>query len=565
MKTEPTRRKFLKESAMTAIVLATGSFNILHSRENKEYDILIKNGLVFDGLGTEGKYLDILISKDKIFKIGNEFNENLAKKIIDAKGLVVSPGFIDPHTHTDENLLINPKAESFIRQGVTTEIGGNCGDSPFPFKPERVEERKKQYKEKYDIDAGWSDIDGFYSRMEKQGIAINYASLLGQGSVRSYVVGNEDVPPTEEELQEMKNIIESNMRSGAIGISSGLEYTPSSFAKTEELIELCRSVAKYNGVYSTHLRNEDDTLLEAVDEAIKIAKDSGVSLEISHLKTCYPRNWNKIDRLIDMLEKADESGIKIMADRYPYIAFATSLSACFPTWTRAGETQDFLDRLKDENLKEKIDSYLKEKEIKYGSWKNVVISGVATEKNKYCEGKNIEDLARQNSSNPIQFIKDLIIEERSRVGMITFAMNEDNLKRILSHPLVVIGSDGSSIAPYGELGKGKPHPRNYGSFARVLGKYVRSESLFSMQTAIKKMTSMTAKKFNIANRGVLKENYYADIAIFDPSSIEDLSNWSNPHQYPRGMKHVIVNGKLTIFEEEHTGNLSGKIIRRGVI
>jgi len=564
MKNNISRREFIKETSLSAILLTNPSiFHIFHFQKfDKEYT-LIKNGLIIDGISNNINKKDILIKGDKIIKISKQIKESKAYNIINAKNLIVSPGFIDPHTHTDENLLINPKAESFIRQGVTTEIGGNCGDSPFPISKDKLEERKKYFKEKYDIDADWVDVNGFYNKMENQGISINYASLLGQGTLRGYVVGYNDIEPSEEQLNIMKSIIKENLKSGVLGLSTGLEYTPSSFTKTNELIELCKIVAEYNSVYSTHLRNEDDTLLEAVNEAIDIAKKSGVSLEISHLKTCYPRNWNKIDELLLTLESAKEKGIKILADRYPYTAFATSLSACFPTWTREGSTDDFINRLKDINLAEKIDNYLKEKEIKYGNWENVLISNLESEKNKYCIGKNILELSKINQKTPIQFIKDLLIEEKSNVGMIVFAMSENNLTRILKHPLVVIGSDGSSIAPYGVLGQGNPHPRHYGAFARVLSKYVREEKIMDLPTAIKKMTSITAKKFNIMNRGSIKENYYADITIFDPDEVKDLSEFNKPHQYAKGIKYVLVNGKLTINEEEHTGILSGKIIRRG--
>jgi len=564
MENNISRRDFLKKTAFSAILLSnSNSFKYLTlSKFNKEYT-LIKNGLLIDGLGNDAIEKDILIKNDKILKIDKQIKESKSYNIINAKHLVVSPGFIDPHTHTDENLLINPKAESFIRQGVTTEIGGNCGDSPFPISKDKLEERKKYFKEKYDIDADWVDVNGFYNKMENQGISINYASLLGHGTLRGYVIGYNDIEPTEEQLNIMKSIIEDNLKSGVMGLSTGLEYTPGSFAKTNELIELCKIVAKYNSVYSTHLRNEDDTLIEAVNEAIDIAEKSGVSLEISHLKTCYPRNWNKIDKLLLTLESAKEKGINILADRYPYTAFATSLSACFPIWTREGTSDDFINRLKDVNLSDRIDSYLKEKEIKYGSWENVLISNVDSEKNKYCIGKNILELSNINQKNPIQFIKDLLIEEKSNVGMIVFAMSENNLKRILKHPLVVIGSDGSSIAPYGVLGQGNPHPRHYGAFARVLNKYVREEKVLDLPTAIKKMTSITAKKFNIMNRGVIKENFYADITIFDPDEVKDLSEFNKPHQYAKGIKYVLVNGRITINEEEHTGALSGKIIRRG--
>lgn len=558
------RREFIADSAKIAAVLAMGNINIFGRSKDKDFDVLIKNGTMYDGLGKKGVEMDIAILDDKIIKIGKKINPNKARIVIEAKGMVVSPGFIDAHTHTDTNLFINPKAESKIRQGVTTEINGNCGDSPVPISDKSFEAEKKRYKKEYDIDLNWKDMDGFLKEMDKRKISINFATLLGQGALREAVVGLNDVEPSKDQLEMMKQIVADCMIAGAVGISSGLEYTPSGFAKTDELTELCKVVAKYNGVYATHLRNEDDTLIEAIQEAIKISEDSKVSLQLSHLKTCYPRNWNKIEDMFDEIEKARIEGLNILADRYPYTAFSTGLNSCFDQWVREGSKNDFLSRLKDSNLDERLRKEMKQKEIKFGSFENVVISSVHKEENKRFLGRNVIDISKELNKEPYNVIRDILIDEDSHVSMIVYAMSEDNLKRILAHPLVVIGSDGSSIAPYGKLGEGKPHPRSYGTFARVLGKYVREEKIFPLHKAIQKMTSMNANKFGLKNRGVLKEGYFADITIFNPDTIIDVADFINPHRYAKGIEYVLVNGKTVIDHGEHTGELSGRVLRKGI-
>ena len=564
MKKKLSRRQFIKSTAKATVITGLGGYNLLIQgcSKKKEYDLLIHRGTVYDGLGNPGKVVDVAIKGGNIVGVGEKLDKGKADKLIEARGMAVSPGFIDAHAHTDVGLLANPRAESKIKQGVTTEISGNCGYSPFPIPDQIFEENKKEFKEEYGIDLNWRDINGFFNRLEQKGIAFNYGTLVGQGTIRGAVVGFDDVAPTEKELMKMKMLLAENLKAGALGLSSGLEYSPGSFAKTEELVELCRELARYEGVYATHIRDEGDYLLESIEEAIEIAKKAKVSLQISHFKVAYPRNWEKIDSVLSMVEKAKNEGVKILADRYPYIAGSTGLSFYFPLWTRQGTTQELLQRLKDPKLDKKLRSYAKQEEKKLGSWEKVVICSVFTDKNKEWEGKNILEGSRKTGKKPYDFMKDLLIQEESRVGMITFMMNEENLKRILAHPLVVLGSDGSAVADYGVLSKGKPHPRYYGTFPRVLGKYARDEKLFSLPSAIKKMTSLTAKKFGLKNRGQIKRGFFADLVIFDPDKVIDRATWGNPHQYPEGIEFVLVNGKIVINHGEHTGALPGRILKK---
>ena len=564
MKNKTSRRQFIKKSAKGAVVLGTSGylFSIQGCSKNKDFDLIISGGIVYDGLGNPGKETDIAINNNQIFRIGENLNKSKAKKVIEANDLAVSPGFIDVHTHTDCELLVNPKAESYVRQGITTEISGNCGSSPFPVSDLIFEEMKSRLKEVYDLELNWKDINGFFQRIEEKGIAHNYATLLGHGDLRGKIVGFNDQPPTESQLTEMINIVEKNMKAGAIGLSTGLEYAPSSYANTEEIIELCHVVAKNNGIYATHIRNEGNMLIEAIDEAIEIARKTNVSLQISHFKVAYPDNWSKIDTALKKIEEAKQEGINILADRYPYIAGSTGLSLYFPLWAKQGTTEEFITRLKDPELDRRLRDFSKEQEKKLGSWDKVLISDVFTDKNKVFEGKNILEAAGETEKDPYDFMRDLIIEENNRVGMVTFVMNEDNLKRILAHPLLTFGSDGSAVAPYGLLRKGKPHPRLYGTFPRILGKYAREEKIFTLPQAIQKMTSLAAQKFGCTGRGQITEGYFADIVVFKPDEVIDQATWEDPHQYPKGIDYVIVNGEVVINEGNHTEVLPGKILKK---
>lgn len=565
-KNKISRRRFVAKSVKGAAFIGAGglSFAIKGCSKAADYDLLISGGVVYDGLGNPGRRVDAAVKGDKIVLIAEKINSKSAKKVIDAKGLAVSPGFVDAHTHTDMELLVNPKAESHIRQGITSEISGNCGSSPFPIAEEIFEEEKTSMKERYDLDLDWTDLSGFFHRLEETGTAVNYATLVGQGAIRGAAVGYNDELATEEQLIEMKRLVAENIKAGAVGLSTGLEYAPGSYAKMEEIIELCRETAACGGIYATHMRDEGDGVLDAIDEAITTARKAKVSLQISHLKTGYPANWSKIETALGKIEQAKSEGLDISADRYPYIAASTGLSLYFPLWARQGATKDFVARLKDADLDSKIRSYCKEQEQKLGGWDKVLISSVFTENNKKFEGKNILEAAVESGKDTYDFMRDLLIEEENRVQMVTFMMCEDNLKRILAHPLVMVGSDGSAVAPYGLLGKGKPHRRLYGTFAQVLGKYVREEKIFDLPRAIQKITSMTAQKFGLTNRGQIAVGCFADFVIFNPERITDSSTWANPHQYPKGIDYVIVNGKVVISEGEHTGALAGRILKKTI-
>lgn len=564
MKYHITRRQFINKSLKGVTVLgAGGSYLLIKGCDDiKEFDLVISGGTIYDGLGNPGRELDIAIKGGKIISIAKNISTKNAGQVIKVSGLVVSPGFIDAHTHTDTELIANPKAESHIRQGITTEISGNCGSSPFPVADVIFEQTKKRFKEDHDVDLDWKDIHGFFRRLEGQGIALNYATLVGFGSIRGKVVGYDDQPATESQLAEMKRLVEENILAGAVGLSTGLEYTPDSYAKTDEIIQLCHSVSKHNAVYATHMRNEGDYLLESIDEALIIAKETNVSLQISHLKSAFPGNWYKNKEALAKLEEAERNGIKVLADRYPYIAASTGLDIFFPNWAKQGTVEEFLARLKDPGLDKQLRSYSDLQEKKLGSWEKIVLSSIYTEKNKKFEGKNIVEAAKQTGKNPYDFMRDLLIEEENSVEMVEFIMDEDNLKQIISHPLWIAGSDGVALAPYGILGKGKPHPRYYGTFPRILGKYVREDKVLSLPEAIKKMTSTTARKFGLLNRGQITEDYFADIVIFNPETVIDLATYENPHRYPAGIEYVIVNGEIVVREGEHMGLLPGKILRK---
>lgn len=567
MKEKMTRRDFINRSFKGGVFLGLGgcSFLIQGCSAGKEYDLIISGGTVYDGTRSPGKKRDLGIKQDRIVAVEKNIPVSKARKVIDARGLAVAPGFIDAHSHTDVGLMVNPKAESKIRQGVTTEISGNCGYSPFPIADSVWEETKEQIKNEYEIELDWNDIKGFFQKLEKRKMALNYATLLGQGSLRGAVVGYDDISPTEQDIQKMKNMVAENMKAGAFGVSTGLEYAPGSYAETDELIEICRPVKELGGVYASHIRDEGDALLEALDEAITIARKTGVSLQVSHLKVAYPRNWSKITAMLKKIENARKQGVEILADRYPYIAGSTGLSFYFPLWAKQGTTSEFISRLKNPDYDEKLRQYIKKQEKKLGSWDKVLICSVITSKNKFLEGKTVLEGAQELHKKPYEFMKDLIIEEKNQVSMIIFMMKEENLQRILTHPLVVIGSDGNAVAPYGILHKGKPHPRYYGTFPRVLGKYAREQKLFSLETAIQKMTSLTARKFGLKARGEIKNGYYADLVVFDPDRVIDKATWTQPHTYPSGIISVVVNGQLVVEEENHTGRLPGKILKHNQI
>lgn len=559
------RRDFLKTSSRLAAAAGVGGCGILLKgcSPKKDFDLVLKQGRVYDGLGQEPFTADIGISGQAIKEIGR-ISSTRSISVIEAKGLSVCPGFIDTHDHSDIGLLVNPRAESHIRQGITTLVSGNCGSSPFPVPEEIFEEQRENLREQFAIELDWMDIKGFFSRLEQKRLACNYATFVGQGTIRGAALGFNDRPAKPEELEKMKALVIENIKQGAIGLSSGLEYSPGSYAQPDEIIELCRVAAQLGGMYATHMRDEGDFLIESLDESMDIARRTGIRLQISHFKIAYPRNWHKVDAALAKLEEARDQGMALFCDRYPYTAGSTGLSFNFPLWSRQGTTEEFLTRLKDPSLENRLRAHILEREEKIGAWDKVVITDVFTEKNKGFEGRSVQAGAQETGKDPFEFMRDLLIEEKNRVGMVIFMMKEENLKKILAHPLVGVGCDGSAMAPYGLLAQGKPHPRNYGTFPRVLGKYIREEKILPMEVVIKKMTSSAAEHFGFARRGAIRVDHQADIVIFDEDRVIDKATWKDPHQYPDGIVYVIVNGTVVIQESEHTGSLPGQILKKQV-
>jgi len=551
------RRDFIKSSAQAGLFVSLAGSRFLTNNPIDTYDLIIRNGSVIDGINNKEYKVDLGIIGEHIRKIGN-LQGAKSKNDIDATDRIISPGFIDIHTHTDYELLANPKAESKIRQGVTTELTGNCGGSAFPLRRPLPDE-EKHTEERLGITIDWTDLEGYHAALSKKGMAVNHGTLLGQGTLRGYVLGDDQREPTEEEMDRMKRLVAEAMGQGAFGISTGLEYTPSGFADTAEIIELCKVAAKYGGLYATHIRSEDEAVIEAVAEAIYIAETAELPLEIAHFKAVGKTNWWKLPKMIDLVERAAERGLDISADRYPYIAFSTGLTILFPQWALDGGLEQLIDRLKDKKIRQSMKADTLKKVKGYG-WDKIVISNVHKEHNKELIGKNIREAAAAKNVDPYEFVCDLIINEGWNVSHVGFGMSEEDTEMVLRHPLVMLGSDGSSLAPYGPLSEGKPHPRNYGTYPRFLGYYVRERKILSLPEAIKKATSMPAAKIGLQDRGSLKEGNFADIVIFDPVTIADKATFIDPHQYPVGIDYVIVNGKIVIDHDNHTGELPGKVL-----
>ena len=557
------RRTFIRGALRTAGLVSAGGAGLLlrGCTKGKEFDLLIAGGTVYDGTGGPPFRADIGISGGAVRSIGR-IRASRAATIIKAEGLAVSPGFIDVHDHTAESLLVNPRAESAIRQGVTTLISGQCGDSPFPLTEEAFEKTRLALLAEYDLDLNWRDIRGFLGRLDEAGTALNYATFVGHGTLRAAAMGFGNRPPSAAELERMKVFVGEAMAGGALGLSSGLEYTPGSFASTEELIELCRVAARNGGVYATHMRDEETGILEAVDEAFRIARETPIRLQISHLKIGYAVNWPKFPALLDRLERARAAGVEFRCDRYPYVAWATGLDMFFPLWSREGTNEDFIARLRDPSLQDRLRAEVMVKQKELGSWDKVLISSVATDKNRPLEGMNVLDASVRAGQAPYDFMRDILVEETGRVGMITFGMSEDHLKVLLAHPLVGVGSDGLAVAPYGPLAKGKPHPRFYGTFPRVLGKYVREEKVVPLEEMIRKMTAMPAAHLGFVRRGMLKVGWAADVCVFDPERIIDKATFTEPAVYSEGIRQVVVNGEVVVDEGRHTGRLPGRVLRK---
>jgi len=560
MKTNMSRRDFIKAAASAGLFMGfSGSYFLGKSPiSSTNFDLIIKNGMIIDGLKEQSFRADVGIAGEQIKAIDNLQNAK-GKSIIDASNKIISPGFIDIHSHTDLELLANPKAESKIRQGVTTELSGNCGGSAFPRKKELTGYERKM-SERLNLNIDWTNLEEYHSRLARQGTAVNHATLVGHGTLRSFVMGEENREPNTKEMDVMKKLVAEAMQQGAFGLSTGLEYTPSGFAEPMEVIELCKAAAKFDGFYATHIRSEDHQVIEAVAESIYTAEKGELPLQISHLKAAASINWWKMPMMIDLIERAERRGLSVTADRYPYTAYSTGLSVFFPQWALDGGAECFVERLKNKDIRQRMRKETQAK-LKGYSWEDLVIVDVHLDENKGLIGKNISEAAAEKMQAAYEFVCDLLIEEGGDVDHIGFGMSDENTAVVLQHPLVMMGSDGSALAPYGPLSRGVPHPRNYGAFPRFLGHYVREKNILSLPEAIKKITSMPAAKMGLQDRGSIKEGNFADLVVFNPQTIADKATYTRPEQYPVGIDYVIVNGKIVIDDGKHTGELPGKVLQ----
>ncbi len=524
------------------------------------YDLILSGGMVIDGTGQPRRRADVAVQGSRIAAIGN-LDAAVAKERIDVAGQVVSPGFIDIHTHSDLPLLINPRAESKIRQGVTTEVIGNCGYSPAPLDgPHRDQVRQMSSflaKGAAALPWDWNTLGDYIARLEAQGTAVNVAPLAGHVTIRAVAMGTEKRPPTDEELELMKKLVRGAMQDGAFGFSTGLVYPPSAYADTDEVVALAKVAAEHGGIYFTHIRNENNGLLRAVAEAIEIGERAGAPVQIAHHKA-QPFSWGRMPQALTLSEWAQDRGHDVTCDVYPYTAGSTTITQCLPEWALSGGSQALLARLADPQQRARIRA---ESENAF-QWDTVYISWVGRQENKWCEGKNIAEIAEEWKMAPVDAAMRLTEEVKTQASIIRFQCHEDDVRYVVSHPLSMFGSDGSSLAPYGPLGDGKPHPRNYGTFARALQVYVREQNALSLEEGVRKMTGAPAAKLGLKDKGVLREGADADITVFDPAQIAERGTYADPHQYATGISYVLVNGAMTIRQGEHTGALAGKVLRR---
>jgi N-acyl-D-amino-acid deacylase len=528
------------------------------------FDIIIKNGTVYDGAGKRPRRVDVGIQGDRIAAIGN-LSRATAPTIVDASGLAVAPGFINMLSWSTDSLIADGRSQGEVRQGVTTQIMGEG----WSMGPLNARLKKQVVAEQDDIkfDIEWTTLAEYLRYLEKRGVSQNVASFVGATTIRQYVLGEADVQPTPAQLQEMRELVRQAMEEGALGVGSSLIYAPAFYARTEELIELCKVAARYKGKYISHLRSEGNEWVKAVEELIRISREAGLPAEIYHIKAAGQSNWNKVDRVIALINAARRSGLKITADMYMYTAGSTGLNASLPPWTMDGGYEALFKRLEDPATRQKIAAEVRVPSDKWenlylaaGSPDRVLLVGFKSEKLKPLTGKTLAEVAKMRGKDPVETIMDLILEDRSRVGTVYFLMAEENLKKELRQPWVSLGSDGASMAPEGVFLKSSTHPRAYGNFARLLGKYVREEKVISLSEAVRRLTSLPATNLGLDRRGFLRKGMFADVVIFDPQTIADRATFENPHQYSVGMKHVFVNGVHVIKDGEHTGAKPGRAL-----
>jgi N-acyl-D-amino-acid deacylase len=556
-----TRRRLLKGGGMAALGLAVGGPPRVEAAP--AFDLVLKGATVLDGTGGPAWPADIALTGDTIAAVGRIAPEQ-AKRVLDVTGLHVSPGFVDIHSHSDGDVFAYPTADSRVRQGVTTEVTGNCGSSAAPIAGAGAEQRRREWLEDSGVKVAWTDVASYCEQVDKAGVSVNQVLLLGQGTLRENAVGMVDRRLTPDELAGVLRAVEEGMDQGAFGLSTGLEYTPGRYTPTEEIVEMTRIVARRGGLYASHIRNEEATLLEAVNEAIDIGRRTGARVEISHLKAAGRVNWGKQRGSLSLIESARRDGVDVLADAYPYTAYSTGLTVLLRNWALEGGPDAILRRLRDANDRARIRQELVAQIANEpGGYDLIVISGVRTAANRPLVGKNLVEIGEVWKVDPVDALLRLLEEEETAVSYVGHGMSPENVELVLSHPLVMIGSDGASMAPVGKAAERKPHPRSYGAYARVLDHYVREQRLFDLPAAIRKMTSMPADQAGIRDRGRIAKGHKADLVVFDAAGLKDRASFADPHQYPVGISHVLVNGVVVVEAGQHTGAKPGKMLRKG--
>ena len=529
----------------------------------KQMKKLIKGGRVVDGTKKPAYAADVLVENDKIVKIGNiEATDDM--EVIDATGLAVAPGFIDTHSHSDLQILVDPEVRPKIMQGITTEVLGQDGISMAPLPPQYISPWRKNLAgldgDSDEIDWSYQTTEGYLKMLEHVKPGLNECYLVPHGNIRMEAMGLENRLPNEEELEKMRQITRREMEAGAIGLSTGLIYMPCAYSESKEIIEMCKVVAEYDGRFVIHQRSEADTILDSMEEVIKIGRESGVKIHYSHFKVCGKKNWDKIDDVIRLLEEAEKEGIDVSFDQYPYVAGSTMLGVILPPWVHDGGTDNVLERLADKELRKKM-VY----DIEHGipGWDNFVefagldkifVTSVKTEKNQDAVGLSLTQLGELRGKDPYDATFDLLYEEENAVGMVDFYGTEEHVQLFMKRPEMNACTDG--------LLGGKPHPRVYGAFPRILGKYVREDKALTLEEAVYKMTKKPATAFNMTDRGEIREGAYADICIFNPDTVIDKGTFTDPIQYPEGIEYVIVNGELAVKNGKHTGVRNGSVLKK---
>jgi len=519
-------------------------------------DLLIRGGSVIDGSGVAPVRADIAVTEGRITDIG-DLPGRRATRMIDARDRVVAPGFIDIHSHSDESVFVNSALESALHQGVTLVVCGNCGGSSAPVRGLAAEELDKELK-RMEVRRSWSTFGEYADAVDRTGSSINMCSFVGHGTLRMCVMGAEARPPSAHELDEMRALLARSLEEGAVGLASGLIYPPSAYGTTDELAALGTVVKQHGGLYASHIRNEGARLLDAVEENLEIGRRSGVRVQLSHHKASGQKNWGKVRDSVARIEAARRSGIDVQADQYPYTASSTGLAVTIPNWAHEGGSAMLCERLKDPAVRQRI----RDEETETGrAWDRIVIA--RARRHPEYSGRSVADLAREAGKDPLEWTCDTLVEHDGDVNIVHHSMNEDDVRFVMRQPWIAIGSDSRANAPYGPLAFGKPHPRSYGTFPRVLGHYARDEGVIALEDAVRKMTSLTAKHLRLADRGVVRTGAWADLVVFDPTRIIDTATYDDPHRYPVGLDYVVVNGGIALDGGETTPERHGRFLRLG--